>query len=118
MSYDINIKDPDTGETIELDAKHNITGGTYCIGGTTEAWLNITYNYAPFFYEVFGEKGIRTIYGMKVLDSLPMMIEACSKLQGQQDEDYWAPTEDNARAALLNLIYLGIQAPNGIWEGD
>lgn len=57
MSYDINIVDPSTGETIETADPHHIAGGTYQLGGTTKLWLNITYNYSPFFYraETLGE---------------------------------------------------------------
>ncbi len=71
MSYDITLNDPVTKETIELDAPHQIKGGTYAINGTSEAWLNVTYNYARWYYKdgVFPSKdgesqGIRTIYGM------------------------------------------------------
>ena len=44
MSYDINIVDPTTGETIETADPHHIAGGTYQVGGTTRLWLNIAKN--------------------------------------------------------------------------
>lgn len=47
MSYDIRLTDRVTGETLEATAPHQIRGGTYAVGGTTELWLNVTYNYAP-----------------------------------------------------------------------
>ena len=37
MSYDISLTDPVTGETLELDTPHHMRGGTYAVGGTTEA---------------------------------------------------------------------------------
>lgn len=43
MSYDINLKDPITNEVIEFDEPHQMKGGMYAVGGTREAWLNITY---------------------------------------------------------------------------
>ena len=43
MSYDIELKDPVTGEVIELDHVHGMRSGTYALGGTTAAELNITY---------------------------------------------------------------------------
>lgn len=43
MSYDVSPLDPVTKETIELEDVHDIRGGTYCLGGTREAWLNIIY---------------------------------------------------------------------------
>ena len=57
MSYDINIVDPSTGKTIETADPHHIAGGTYQAGGTTQLWLNITYNYSLFYYraETLGE---------------------------------------------------------------
>ena len=67
MSYDIQLCDPVTREVLHLDAPHQMTGGTYALNGTDECWLNITYNYAKFYYRpyVFGEKGVRTLYGKK-----------------------------------------------------
>ena len=111
MSYDIKIKDPETGETMNSDCSHTISG-------TTEFWLNITYNYAPFFYDVFGEKGIRTIYGMKVINSLYLIAGAYQKLEGEPDDDYWAATEGNAKKALHDLLKLAMLGLNGVWDGD
>lgn len=64
MSYDITLNDPVTGDTLLLDAPHNMRGGTFCVGGTARAWLNVTYNYAPHFLRALGPEGIRTLYGM------------------------------------------------------
>ena len=49
MSYDISLKDPVTKETLTVDEPHFMTGGTYQVGGCRELWLNITYNYGPFY---------------------------------------------------------------------
>ena len=51
MSYDIYLRDRVTKETVHFDTPHQMAGGTYAIGGTTEAWLNITYNYAQWYYK-------------------------------------------------------------------
>ena len=51
MSYDIYLKDPVTQEVIEFDEPHQMKGGMYAVGGTTEAWLNVTYNYAQYYYD-------------------------------------------------------------------
>ena len=50
MSYDIYLTDPVTHEPLKLEAAHHMRGGTYAMSGTTEAWLNITYNYADWYY--------------------------------------------------------------------
>lgn len=74
MSYDITLNDPVTKRVIELNEPHFMLGGTYAVGGTKELWLNISYNYSAIFYrpEVFGEGGIRSIYGMTGAESIPI----------------------------------------------
>ena len=118
MSYDIELKDPVTKETIMLDVAHQITGGTYCVGGTQEAWLNITWNYADHFYRVMGDKGIRTIYGMTGAESIPVLKKAIEQLGDDVDEDYWKSTEGNAKRALCGLLAFAQMRPDGIWDGD
>jgi len=60
MSYDIDLVNPVTGEVLQLNESHHMRGGTYALGGTTDASMNITYNYANH-YKRFGEEGIREI---------------------------------------------------------
>jgi len=118
MSYDIDLLDPHSKETIELESKHHLQGGTYALGGTREATLNITYNYGKHYYRVFGEKGIRTIYGLTGAESIPLLEQAASQLADDEDDDYWCPTEGNAKRPLLQLIVLAQMRPDGIWRGD
>ena len=118
MSYDLYLVDPVTKETIEIEDAHFMRGGTYCVGGSKELHLNITYNYAPFYYTYMGDKGIRSIYGMTGLDSIPLLQEAASQLGDDVVDDYWEPTEGNAKQALLQLIAMAKMRPDGIWEGD
>lgn len=117
MSYDIRLEKD--GETVCFDHPHFEMGGTFAVGGTSEAWLNVTYNYAPYFYRVMGEKGIRTIYGMTAEDSLPVLADAISKLDNDFNPDYWKPTEGNAKKALQSLWELAKKAPrDAVWSGD
>lgn len=154
MGYGIYIKDPQTGETINIDEKHHIIGSIYQVGGSTELYLSITYNYSPFYYrkETLGES--TKIYGEKPVDgALPVLQEEAGGIPGLQyltipearlkvmqainnlrdeplDKDgkpykpvecfdgdklqagsYWAPTEANARRALMNLLQLLLLAP-------
>jgi hypothetical protein len=123
MSYDISLRTPDGGDHLELNEPHGAQGGTYALGGTTEAWLNVTYNYSPHFYKVFGEKGIRTIYGLSAEQSIPLLAEAIGKLCTDTDPDYWKSTEGNARQALINLLCIASQAlaegkGAAKWDGD
>lgn len=118
VSYDISLREPVSNETIQFDSPHTIRGGTYALGGTSEAWLNVTYNYSKHFYGAMGEKGIRTIYGMTGAESIPALSDAISKLGDDVDADYWNPTEGNAKRALCGLLAFAQLRPDGIWEGD
>ena len=118
MSYDIELQDPVTKETLQLDAPHHMRGGTYAIGGTTDAHLNVTYNYSPHYYRTMGEGGIRTIYGMTGADSILVLEKAIAELGDETDPDYWRPTEGNAKRALVQLLALAKMRPDGVWAGD
>lgn len=118
MSYDIELCDPVTREVIELDEPHQMRGGTYCVGGTTELHLNVTYNYGVFYYRVMGEKGIRTIYGLSGAESIPILEAAISQLGNDVDPNYWEATEGNAKRPLYQLLAFAKMRPDGIWDGD
>jgi hypothetical protein len=118
MSYDIYLKNPDTGEPLLLDLPHPLRGGTYVVGGTTEAWLSITYNYSKHYYRLWPGDGIRIIYGMTGEESLPVLRAGAAQLGNDVSPDYWEPTEGNAKAALNDLITLAALLPDGVWAGD
>ena len=118
MSYDIDLVHPITKKTLELDSPHHMKGGTYAVGGSAYASLNVTYNYAKHYYRVFGADGIRTIYDMTGADSIPVLEAAIAQLGDDIDDDYWADTEGNAKVALMQLLALAKMRPDGIWEGD
>ncbi len=137
MSYDIELVDPVTREVLELEAPHHMRGGTYQVGGTTRAHLNVTYNYYPQFARVFAEldsphpkaphwlhedagpvRGIRTIYGLTGAESLPVLDKAIAALGDDVDPDYWKATDGNAKRALTQLRALAALRPDGLWTGD
>lgn len=118
MSYDIRLIHPVTQHALEADAPHQITGGTYAIGGTRELWLNITYNYSDILQRVLGPKGIRTFYGLTGAQSLPLLEAAIAQLGDDVDDDYWQPTDGNAKTALCGLRAFAQLRPDGIWKGD
>lgn len=140
MSYDITLRDPVTHEVIEFDEPHQMKGGMYAIGGTKEAWLNITYNYANYYYDAtegddrfFGKLwydepknlGIRGIYGKTGAESIPMLQEMVERIKPMPDEEcpadckgYWKPTAENAVRPLHYLIAMAKMRPDGIWDGD
>lgn len=118
MSYDISLVDPITRETLELDSNHHMKGGTYAMGGTSEASLKVTYNYAPHYYKTVGEGGIRTLYGLSGAQSLSLLDKAISELGDDVDPDYWKATEGNAKRSLIQLKALAEMRPDRIWSGD
>jgi hypothetical protein len=121
MSYDISLCDPVTHKPLKADSTHFIAGGMRAMGGTKELWLNVTYNYSQFYYrpEVFGEGGIRSIYGKTGAESIPMLEKAISALGDDVDDsDYWNATEGNAKRALYGLLAFAKMRPDGVWEGD
>ncbi len=91
---------------------------TFQLGGCREAWLNVTYNYAEHYGRVIGDKGIRTIYGMSGAESITVLQAAAAKLGDEVDDDYWKPTEGNAKLPLLQLIAMARMRPDGVWDGD
>lgn len=140
MSYDISLVDPVTKETLELDAPHQIKGGTYALGGTREAWLNVTWNYSDWyrmdgvFQKVDGEsRGIRSIYGKTGAESIPILkaaiaaLESCDKDISEERRreceecdatGYWMPTRENAIKPLYSLLAFAQMRPDGVCEGD
>lgn len=118
MSYDVRLTDPVTRETIQINNKHFMTGGTYNANGTTELWLNITYNYCPIFKKVFGEESIRYLYGKSGVESVPIIQKAIDLLDNETDEDYWVCTEGNVKQVLYQLLSFAFMRPDGIWDGD
>ena len=140
MSYDITLNDPVTKETINFDTPHQMTGGNYCVGGTTEAWLYITYIYSKWYYleGVFPDKngenwGIRTIYGMSGAESISILENAIKTLESVTEDlteeeieeyvnggagGYWTPTRINAIKPLYQLLAMARMRLDGVWDGD
>lgn len=79
MSYDIKIIDPKTKEVMKV--KHNdLRGGTYALGGTDEAYFNITFNYACMFELFLGKGGIHRLDGKPVKETEKMLKDAIVKI--------------------------------------
>lgn len=117
-----------------------MAGGTRSVGGTTELWLNITYNYSRWYYRpgVFPKGtqkigGIRTLYGMTGADSIPVLKKAIEMLTNLKEDisdeekkkfeeqwatGYWMPTRENAIKPLHQLLAFAQMRPDGIWRGD
>lgn len=115
MSYDIELTD--NNHPVLVD--NHTEGGTYAIGGTTEASLNITWNYSKFFHDhLDAKKGIRWLYGKKAKNTAKRLRKAIKELGTEPDNDYWASTPGNAGHALSVLLQWAKQHPEAIWRGD
>ena len=111
MSYDIYLKDPVTREPIVLEEPHLMRGGTYVLDGTNELWLNITYNYGPYYYEATNNDprfaheevsayyadgtqgpmvtkyGLRGIYGRTGAESIPLLHDMIARIEERYKKD-------------------------------
>lgn len=115
MSYDVELRDALTKETLQTDMPHFMCGGTYAVGGTHELWLNITFNYGPLFRKAVPE-GIYAIDGMSAVESIAVLDKMIAVLDDDVDDDYWKPTEGNAKRALLQLKAMAQMRPDGEWK--
>ena len=117
MSYDIYLKDPVTNEVAEVPG-HLMIGGTYKADyhpetGTftpalnTEAHLNISYNYGPYYREVYPDNGIRTIYGMSGADSIAVLEKLIEKIKEREDLDKLRP-----ETIVYDIVYNPIKTKN------
>ena len=113
MSYDVCVLDPKTNEPMEFEEKHYYEGGTYVLGGTTEAHLNITYNYHPYFQSVW-DHGLDEFHGKQAREVVPLLRDAVEKLGTRTTGNYWQPTAGNAGHALSNLLAILEAFPDGI----
>ena len=134
MSYDIELRDPVTKEVLELPTAHVMVGGIYAADydpktntflprPIREAHLNITYNYARYYYAatdkdprfahdeisayyadgttgpVVTEYGIRGIYGKSGAESINMLQDMIQKIKQQYKdaEGRWISTQRAVR---------------------
>jgi len=117
MSYDIYLKD-ENGNTYEVEPFSE--GGTQKIGGSTETWLNVTYNYSFYYYKYIDkDMGIRWLYGKKANHCIHRLAYAIEQFPNEPTyQDYWAPTVGNAIHALKILIEWCNKFPDGVFSGD
>jgi hypothetical protein len=63
-------------------------------------------------------QGIRSIYNRPAGETVESLRAAIDALADDECEDYWQPTEGNARRALVSLVRLAEMRPDAIWQGD
>jgi hypothetical protein len=117
MSWWVSLRDKEDN----IPAVENFTaGGTYALGGSTEADLNVTYNYGKEFdFKLLHKRNaLETIPELEQiitrLSVFPAIAEIWRKKGG--DKDYWAPTKRNVCVALMILLSWAKQHPNCSWH--
>lgn len=94
MSWDLYIRDNDG--VVQVD-KHE-EGGTFVLGGSKDAELNITYNYSKIF-------AFKKILNGKTCEDCIEWLESLIKTLGtERDEDGWEPTEGNVGYCLSIIL--------------
>jgi len=80
-------------------------GGTYVIGGTTDANLYITYNYSKFFYSHLDKKhGLKFLNMKKAKNVTEKLRKDVNTLGVERNNNYWKATPGNAGYALSILL--------------
>lgn len=113
MSWDVSL----TKNKKLVKVEHFTAGGTYPIGGTDEAELNITYNYSELYYRYLDkENGLQWLHQRKAEDCIEKLEKAVKELGTEQDEDYWKATNGNAGYALNILLKWARKHPEAKFE--
>jgi hypothetical protein len=98
-----------------VPVEHFTDGGTYPIGGTDRAELNVTYNYGEHIWKYL-DGGLRAIHGKRAGDFIETLERAVAELGTERDHDYWAATPGNAGHALNIMLAWSKQYPDAIWS--
>jgi len=115
MGFDVSLVDAKTGIPVRVDRHEE--GGTYVVGGTESAELNITYNYSKWYYQhICPLRGLRCLDGVAGAQAIPVLENAISELNTDQADFYWEPTEGNARHALTILLKWAQGNPDARFE--
>jgi hypothetical protein len=123
MSYDIYLKDPTTWDVLDMElATAELPfaaprGGTFAVE-SNRAEFNIPYSYRKILRSLFGDEGIRFLYGKTAQETIPLLEAGIAKLGDDTDPDHWAATEGNVKVALRSLSTMAIALPHGVWAGD
>lgn len=109
MSYDIWLEDPKTKQIPKLSEPLVGEGGTFAVGGSTDAELNVTYNYCRTyrFSELKGKTAKETINSLE---------RAVRNLGTERSNDYWEPTPGNVGHACEILLNMAQQFPDYVWN--
>lgn len=116
MGYSIRLVGED-GEIVRV-SRHQ-EGSNFVIDGTTDAVIDITYNYVGHFRDTIDKRdGIRWLYGKHARLCIFILEDAVGKLGTVRGADYWEATPGNAGYVLHVLLMWARQYPDAIFMGD
>lgn len=87
--------------------------------GEDTAVIDVTYNYARFFYEALDqEDGLRWLNGKNGAETCGRLLASVQKLSDDDGgtNSYWAVTPANAKRVLVLLASWAQQHPTAIWR--
>ena len=116
------------GQTVSVEPFAE--GGTYVMGGSTDAELNVTWNYGPRFVEAWDKEDFEnrvvklgwhgTLHAMLhervASETVPLLEQAIATLSTDTDSDYWKATSGNAGHALSVLCQWAKEHPEATWR--
>ena len=109
MSYDVGLLD-DEGYLVSVP-HFKEEGGTYQVGGSSVAELNVTYNYSGIWR-------VRDIDGLTGAESEPILAEQVERLGTDRSGNYWFATEGNVGYMANILLGWARLHPRATWSVD
>lgn len=110
MSYWVYLMDGD--EAVEV-TRHS-EGGTFVLGGTDVAELNVTYNYSGAYS--LCDFSIRGLHLEVAGDTISKLQQVVKFLGVCKHTDYWRATPGNAGHAANILLRWARQHPDAVWR--
>lgn len=99
-----------------VSVENHSEGGTYAVGGISDAELNITYNYGRC-WRAHGWGNLSEQFDGKTgRESIPELRRMVELLGTDQHQDYWEPNDGNAGHALSILLRWAEQYPDAVWR--
>lgn len=115
MSWWVSLEDR-TGEPRVVAVAPHREGGTYVLGGTAGASLNITYNYGVHYHRLLPGGLEAYLNERQAADATEVLEQAVNALGTDRADDYWAPTPGNAGFALSILLSWAKQHPSAVFR--
>ena len=116
MGWSIYLVEPVTREVIVLPFKHQMFGSTYCVGGTDELWIDITYNYDKIYREKTNGLSLDYLHNKFAYETIEFLENLINSLGDDVSDNYWDATEGNAKKVLFCLLTFARMRPDGIWD--